>query len=195
MPELSPVGGLVRRADPDRFLTALFAPAARREALFTLYAFNAELARARDVASNPVLALIRLQWWREVVEGTAKSHEVASPLTGLLEAGLLDRAELLALVEAREAETDEIATLADWRAYLLAGAGGLAMAAGRLLGAPGAAGLRLLGAGYGAAGMLRSVTALAGGGAACCRWICWRRRACRPRRSWPTRRRRQSGRC
>ncbi|MEX2008823.1 MAG: squalene/phytoene synthase family protein, partial [Dongiaceae bacterium] len=30
----------VRRGDRDRFLTALFAPADRREALFALYAFN-----------------------------------------------------------------------------------------------------------------------------------------------------------
>ncbi len=69
---------------------------------------------------------------------------------------------MLALVEAREAEADTIATVADWRATLLDGAGGLAVAAGRLLGAPGLEGLRRLGAGYGAAGMLRSVRALAG---------------------------------
>ena len=61
--------GLVRRHDPDRFLTALFAPPEKRDALLTLYAFNHELARAREVASEPPLALIRLQWWREVVEG------------------------------------------------------------------------------------------------------------------------------
>jgi 15-cis-phytoene synthase len=164
MPDLSPLGSLVRRADPDRFLTALFAPAARREALFALYAFNVELARARDVASNPMLALIRLQWWREVVEGVAKAHEVATPLAGLLETGALDRGELLGMVDAREAEVDEIATLAEWRATLLGGAGGLAVAAGRLLGAPGQEGLRQLGAGYGAAGMLRSLPALAARG-------------------------------
>ena len=35
----------------------------------TLYAFNHELARAREAVSEPPLALIRLQWWREVVEG------------------------------------------------------------------------------------------------------------------------------
>ena len=60
---------LVRRHDPDRFLTALFAPPEKRDALLTLYAFNHELARAREAVSEPPLALIRLQWWREVVEG------------------------------------------------------------------------------------------------------------------------------
>lgn len=78
---------LVRRHDPDRFLTCLFAPARRRDALLVLYAFNHELARARAVASDPMLALIRLQWWREVVEGDAKRHEVATPLTEAIAAG------------------------------------------------------------------------------------------------------------
>jgi len=45
---------MVRRVDPDRYLTALFAPPARREALFTLYAFNHELARAREVVPRDV---------------------------------------------------------------------------------------------------------------------------------------------
>jgi phytoene synthase len=121
----------VRRHDPDRFLTALFAPPARRETLFVLYAFNHELARAIEVASQPMLALIRLQWWREVVEGTRKRHEVADPLSDALAAGGLDAADLLALIEAREteanamgsetAEAEPIATVADWQAWLRAG--------------------------------------------------------------------------
>ena len=45
---LSPVAALVRRHDRDRYQTALFAPAARREALFALYAFNYEIARVRE---------------------------------------------------------------------------------------------------------------------------------------------------
>ena len=164
MPELSAVGALVRRADPDRFLTALFAPPERREALLTLYAFNNELARARESASQPMLAMIRLQWWREVVEGARRAHEVAAPLAALLDSGAVDRAEALALIDAREAELDGVATLADWRAYVLASAGGLAMAAGRVLGAPGEARLRAMGAAFGVAGVLRNVAALARAG-------------------------------
>ncbi len=111
--ELSPMGALVRRADPDRFLTALFAPAARREDLFTLYAFNHETARAREVTREPMMAMIRLQWWREVVEGTRKTHDVASPLSHLLEAGAVDAADLLSILDAREVtELDTLAKLA-----------------------------------------------------------------------------------
>ena len=80
------IAALVRRHDPDRFLTALFAPPDRRDALLTLYALNHELARAREVVSEPPLALIRLQWWREVVEGAPRRHEVASPLSAAIAA-------------------------------------------------------------------------------------------------------------
>ena len=75
---------LVREADKDRFLATLFAPAAQRPALFALYAFNAEIARVRDVAREPMPGEIRLQWWREVVEGgrseEARAHPVAAAL-------------------------------------------------------------------------------------------------------------------
>jgi phytoene synthase len=159
---LDPLAELVRRHDPDRFLTALFAPEDRRPALFTLYAFNHELARAREVASEPMLALIRLQWWREVVQGEARRHEVATPLSQAIAEGALDRDDLLALIDARETEAEPaIPTLDAWRDFLLRGAGGLAVAAGRLLGAPEPERLRPLGAAYGVAGMLRSVGALA----------------------------------
>jgi 15-cis-phytoene synthase len=154
------IAALVHRYDPDRFLTALFAPPAKRDALLTLYAFNHELARAREVASEPPLALIRLQWWREVVEGARRRHEVAEPLTAALEEGSLDRRDLLALTEAREIEAEPaLETQQAWQHYLLTNAGGLAVAAGRLLGAPDPELLRPFGAAYGVAGLLRSVSA------------------------------------
>ncbi|WP_158744777.1 squalene/phytoene synthase family protein [Acidisphaera sp. L21] len=151
---LSAVGEIVRRADPDRFLTALFAPPARRDRLFTLYAFNHETARAREATTEPVMAMIRLQWWREVVEGTVKHHEVATPLTELLGDGAVDPADLLSVLDARE--VTEIATVSEWRSWLLSGPGALAHAAGQALGAEDER-LRTLGAAYGAAGMLRSI--------------------------------------
>ena len=153
---------LVRRNDPDRFLTALFAPVEHRETLLVLYAFNHELARARAVVSEPMLALIRLQWWREVVEGARRRHEVAGPLGAALDAGELDRDDLTAMVDAPEVEAEPaISTLAIWRDYLMGSAGNLAVAAGRLLGAPSPDRLRGPGAAYGAAGLLRDMPGLA----------------------------------
>jgi phytoene synthase len=159
MPPLSPLGALVRRADPDRFLTALFAPPEHRETLFLLYAFNHELARAREAVSEPPLALIRLQWWREVVEGRRRRHEVATPLGEALDAGRIDAIELAAMIEGRETEAEPAIPTR----YLRATAGGLAAAAGQVLGAdpPMCERLRTLGTAYGIAGQLRSVAALA----------------------------------
>jgi phytoene synthase len=154
------VAELVRRHDPDRFLTALFAPPQKRDPLLTLYAFNHELARAREMVSEPPLALIRLQWWREVIDGTARRHVVAEPLRAAIDTGALDRSDLLALIDAREAEAlPAFDTLDEWRGYLFASAGGLAVAAGRLLDAPDPEMLRPVGAGCGIAGLLRSVLA------------------------------------
>src|SRR4029079_1393373 len=156
----SSLAGFVRRHDPDRFLTALFAPPAKREALFTLYAFNHELARARETVSDAPLALIRLQWWREVVGGPHRRHEVAEPLSAFIDAGALRREDLLSIIDAREIEAaPTIETSREWHDYLCAGAGGVAVAAARLLGAPDPEEFRPLGAAFGLAGLLRSVGA------------------------------------
>ena len=156
------MGRIVRRNDPDRFFTALFAPPDKRETLFTLYAFNQELARARDVTHEPTIALMRLAWWREVVEGKAQSHEIAAPLHAALDRNPLLASELSQMIDARETETDSaIATLSDWFSYLSGTAGTVAVAAARVLGAPHPETLRPLGTAYGAAGVLRSVPFLA----------------------------------
>jgi phytoene synthase len=166
MRKLSACPAIVRANDPDRFLTAIFAPEERREALLVLYAFNHELARAREVASQPVIGLMRLQWWREVVEGVERRHEVATPLAALLAEGKLAREDLRGLIEAREAEADEaFETTAEWLAYIRGTAGALTVIAGRLLAGPldrwAEERLSALGTAYGVAGVLRNVGACA----------------------------------
>ena len=154
----------IRQIDPDRFLAGLFVPAEKRPAYFLLCAFNHELARAREVASLGMLALIRLQWWREVVEGTHRRHEVAEPLWQAVQDGVLDRASLLAMIDARETEADEhVADIDAFTAYLAGSGGGFAVAAGKLLGAGEAELVRLrsLGSVYALAGVLLNVAALA----------------------------------
>ncbi len=170
---LSHVAEIVRKHDPDRFLTALFAPAGRREALFTLYAFNHELARAREMVREPMMALIRLQWWREVIEGARRRHEVAGPLGEALDRGELLPADLERMIAGREMEAEGLSDPAAWRSFVLATAGGVTLAAASALvrssddphpdPLPGeeAAAVLALGAAYGAAGILRSEQALA----------------------------------
>lgn len=158
------MGELARRHDPDRFFCALFAPAARRESLFLLIALNHELARAREVTSQPMLALIRLQWWREVAEGAVRQHEVAGPLAAALAAGEIPAADVLRMIEARETEADDaIPTLAGWQAYVRGTAGALAEAMARCLGSA-LPRIEALGSAYGVAGQLRNVVAVAGQG-------------------------------
>jgi phytoene synthase len=151
----------VQRADPDRFFCSLFAPAPRREFLMLLYAFNHELARAREVASEPTLALIRLTWWREVVEGAARKHEVATPLAAALADGIFSRTDLAALIDAREAEAEpEIPDFDSFMNYARGTAGRLARIAGKVLGED-SGGIEDLGTAYGISGILRAAPFLA----------------------------------
>jgi phytoene/squalene synthetase len=129
----------VRRVDPDRYLSALFAPAERRPMLFALYAFNHELARIAETVKEPMAAAIRLEWWREALEGAhdgrPRAHDVARGLAEMFaQAG--PPIELFApLFAAREFDsgTESFAHLADLEAYGDATAGTVMRVAARLL--------------------------------------------------------------
>jgi NADH dehydrogenase [ubiquinone] 1 alpha subcomplex assembly factor 6 len=121
---LSPVAALVRRHDRDRYQTALFAPVARREALFALYAFNYEIARVRESVTHPTLGRIRLEWWRENIAAAygpepARRHPVAEALTRVIREQQLTRYHLARLIDARETDLDDDppANLAALEAY------------------------------------------------------------------------------
>jgi len=107
---LSYCGEVVRRHDRDRFLTALFAPSDRRESLFALYAFNFELAHAREAVSEPMMGQIRLQWWRDAIaaiyEARPYRHAVIEPLAAAIRSHDLDRTRLDRLVDARERDME-----------------------------------------------------------------------------------------
>ena len=163
---LSPVGALLRHHDRDRYQTALFAPAARREALFALYAFNHEIARVRESVTTPMLGQIRLQWWREVVAASyagdpARHHEVAEPLTAAIREYRLTRVHLDRLIDARERDLDDMPppTLAALEDYAEASSAGLVRLALEILGVRTAgteAAARDIGIAYALAGLLRA---------------------------------------
>ena len=108
---LSYCGEQVRRFDRERFLTLLYAPADRREALFALHAFNTEIAKTREVVSEAMLGRIRLQWWRdsvgELYGGAAKHHEVLQPLGEAVREHNLTQAHFETLLTAREEDLEE----------------------------------------------------------------------------------------
>src|SRR3954471_15014844 len=109
--ELSYCAAEVRRLDRPRFLTALFAPSSLREDLFALYAFNLEIAKTLETVSEPMLGRIRLQWWRETIEGIYEGrgpqHAVAEPLAAAIRRHALPRAPLDRLIDARESDLEE----------------------------------------------------------------------------------------
>lgn len=119
----------VHRLDHDRFLCSLFAPDSRREALFALYAFNLEVARIREVVSEPILGAIRLQWWRETIEriyagtreaqGISAGHAVIAGVREAVRRYDLTRAHFERLLEARafDLEDERLADLDALVAY------------------------------------------------------------------------------
>jgi phytoene synthase len=74
----------VREDDKDRFLAALFAPAALRGGLFALYAFDLEISGVAQRVHEPQAGEIRLQWWRDVAEGFRDAEARASPIAAAL---------------------------------------------------------------------------------------------------------------
>lgn len=108
---------LVRAADKERFLAGLFAPADKRRHLYALYAFNAEIARVREVIRTPMAGEIRLQWWRDALsdaaasrqeqeegralQGDVRANPVADALIATIAARSLPVEPLQALIEAR----------------------------------------------------------------------------------------------
>lgn len=135
-------GDLVRRGDYDRFLTALPAEPDAREKLFTLYAFNLEVAKTSTTVSEPVLGQIRYEWWREALEEAAKGervrhHPVVQALSGILSANSEATDELHRLITGRERDIDADAAFTgmdDFESYAEATSGSLLAAACHILG-------------------------------------------------------------
>ncbi len=162
---LSYCAGQARRYDRDRYLCALFAPAGRREALFALLAFNAEVARIREAVSEPMLGLVRLQWWRDAIggiyAGAPPRHAVVEALSLAVERHGLGRGEFDRLIDAREFDLGDeppadMGALVD---YAEATSSTLARLALAVLGADGGAAreaARHVGIGWALTGLLRA---------------------------------------
>ena len=68
---------LLKRVDPDRWLSSRFIGDAQARAdVVAVYAFDHELGRAPKVASNPLMGEIRLAWWREVLDEVYEARPV-----------------------------------------------------------------------------------------------------------------------
>lgn len=103
---------LIRRVDPDRWLSSRFiGDASARADVIALYAFDYETGRAPRVASNPLVGEMRLVWWREMLDeiasgGAVRSHPGAEALARAVRGAGLPIATLERMIDARYRELD-----------------------------------------------------------------------------------------
>ncbi len=157
---------LVRAADKDRFLAALFAPAEQRGALHVLHAFNSEIARVREIVREPLAGEIRLQWWSDAIAGKAAGDAEANPVASALRAVVarhrLPSELLTGLIAARRFDlyNDPMRRLADFNDYAQATSSAVIELSARILDHGEGPGLGLLalhaGLGHATAGLLQA---------------------------------------
>jgi len=158
---------LVRQADKDRFLSALFAPDMMRPRLLALYAFNIEIARVHDSVSEPALGEIRLRWWHDAIEaiyrGEKPDHPVGQELAEAIAAADLPIAPFINLIESRRFDLydDPMPSLADLEGYLGETSSALIQLAALILAGRAATASAeaagLAGVAFGIAGLLRAL--------------------------------------
>ncbi len=127
--------GQVKSGDYERWLTVHYAPAKCRAALIALLAFNLDLSRIMDTAREPMLAELKLAWWRdrlsELWDGAeAPAHPV---LQAFAEQGITTTVPVALLHEMIEARVTELYrneghTPETLEAYAIATGGALAEA-------------------------------------------------------------------
>jgi phytoene synthase len=157
---------IAREADLDRSLSALFMPPDARPDLFALYAFNAELAHVVELAREPGLGAIRLQWWREAIERAANGetigHPVADAFGETLNRRKLSRDRVSALLDARVFDVEEkiMPDMTALDAYLDDTAGALFALSAEILNAEGervGQAAQSAGRAYGLTGLMRAL--------------------------------------
>ncbi len=159
----------IRRGDRDRYLTTLLAPSGSRAALAVLYAFKLEVEKTHAVVSEPLLGQIRLQWWRDSLDGiyagTPLRHAVVTPLARVVELRGLDRGLFDGIIDGHERDLDTapFADMAELGSYCGAVEGSLVALAMAVLGEPPQGPrrelARIAGIATGIAGLLRRMAA------------------------------------
>lgn len=95
----------VRNYDYHHYLCLLHLPPPMRKPAFALRAFNIEIARAMDVASDPKIGLMRLLWWQDAIDkiysGNLISHPTAAALSSVISSHKINKTWLKKSISAR----------------------------------------------------------------------------------------------
>ncbi|MBO6868337.1 MAG: squalene/phytoene synthase family protein [Thalassococcus sp.] len=137
--DLNACAALVQKGDPDRFRYAMAAAVSARAVLFPIYAFNVEVARAPWLTKEPMIAEMRLQWWRDALgeiadRGIVRRHEVVTPLAQVLTPALANDLDRLVAARRWDIYRDPFEDAAHFTQYLEETAGHLTYAAACALG-------------------------------------------------------------
>lgn len=114
---------LLRAHDRDIYLASLLLPPGCRRSVIALHAFSTEIARVRDIVSEPLPGEIRLQWWRDAISsggsGGARGNPVANALLEAIETHDLPREafERMLLARAFDLYDDPMPSLVDLEGY------------------------------------------------------------------------------
>lgn len=149
--DLNACAAIVEKGDPARFRTVMASPVPARAKLFPLYAFNVEVSRAPWLTAEPMIAEMRLQWWRDALDeigagGVVRRHEVVTPLATLLTPETVQLLDELVAARRWDCYKDPFEDKDHLDRYLAATSGNLMQVACHLLGNPKAPGRK---AGYG----------------------------------------------
>ncbi|XP_076035583.1 NADH dehydrogenase (ubiquinone) complex I, assembly factor 6 homolog sicily [Oratosquilla oratoria] len=102
---------IVRQTDHENFLATLLLPQQARQATFALRALNSEVAQVRDMTTEKLTGLMRLQFWRDTLEkiyaGQAPRQPIAMELQKAVQRHKLSRRWLNQLVDSREDRMDD----------------------------------------------------------------------------------------
>lgn len=105
---------MVRERDYPAYLTHVAYPRALQPHFFALRAFHIELASLKDVVSNELVGRVRMQWWRDAIEGIYQNRVPKHPIVQGLHAAIFDpvvmkqgslvKEHFLSIIDAREAD-------------------------------------------------------------------------------------------
>lgn len=118
---MSAPADIVREADPDRYLSVLYAPDDKRGDLFTLHAFDIETAAIRARIREPMAGEIRLQWWRDAIAAAdGQGSPLADALIDMMARRNLPRTAFDGLLQARvfDLYDDPMPSRGDLEGYL-----------------------------------------------------------------------------